>query len=81
MSLQPIISFIILQASDLFCCDAQMIEIMDQQIKMATGVFGRCHTCSRNLYKSVCALNCSPRQSDFLVGEKAEVEVHNETGE
>lgn len=54
-------------ASVPLCCDAQMIEIMDNSITMAAGVFGRCETCIKNLHKSICEMNCSPRQSDFLV--------------
>lgn len=54
-----------------------MIETMNVQIKMATGVFGRCETCLKNFYKSICAVACSPKQSVFLVGEKAKIVVEN----
>lgn len=45
-----------------------MIGIMQISVNRARLVYGRCDTCIRNLYKSICALNCSPKQSDFLVG-------------
>lgn len=61
-------------ASELLCCDKDMVRIMAQSINMATGIFGRCETCLKNLYKSVCALNCSPKQSEFMVGHKDVVE-------
>lgn len=44
-----------------------MIKVMAVSINMAAGIYGRCDTCLRNLYKSICALNCSPKQSEFLV--------------
>lgn len=50
-----------------------MIKVMASKIALAAGIFGRCDTCLRNLYKQICALNCSPKQSEFLFptyGEK-----------
>lgn len=43
-----------------------MIQIMETNILMATGIFGRCETCLKNLYHYICALNCSPKASRFI---------------
>lgn len=56
-------------ASEPLCCDANMIKMMEFGMNMAAGVYGRCDTCQKNLHKSICALNCSPKQSEFLVGK------------
>lgn len=53
-------------ASDLLCCDSEMIQIMEANFVMASGLFGRCETCMKNFQKSICAFNCSPKQSKFL---------------
>lgn len=55
-----------------------MIEIMDNSINLAAGVFGRCETCVKNLQKSICALNCSPRQNDFLVATNETIEIEGD---
>lgn len=56
-----------------------MIEIMDNSINMAAGVFGRCNTCLKNLFKSICALNCSPNQSDFMIAKNRTETYQNGT--
>ncbi|CAL7944120.1 unnamed protein product [Xylocopa violacea] len=33
---------------------------------MAENVFGRCPTCLKNIFKLLCDLTCSPKQSEFL---------------
>lgn len=53
-------------ASDLLCCDSEMIRIMETNFVIASGLFGRCETCMKNFRKSICAMNCSPKQSQFL---------------
>lgn len=53
---------------------------MAASIRMAAGVYGRCDTCMRNLYKQICALNCSPKQSDFLVPTNGSKEKDDKTG-
>lgn len=67
-------------ASDLYCCSATSIKVMAASIRMAAGVYGRCDTCMRNLYKQICALNCSPKQSDFLVPTNGSKEKDDKTG-
>lgn len=57
-----------------------MVEIMEASLNFASVVFGRCDTCLRNMQKSICALNCSPKQSDFMTTETAEAEVNGKKG-
>lgn len=52
---------------------------MARSMNMAAGAYGRCDTCLKNLYKSICALNCSPKQSEFLVGTKGNKTAENGT--
>lgn len=61
-------------ADDLLCCDSEMINIMEANFQMAASLFGRCDTCMKNFRKSICAFNCSPKQSDFLTPYYAEIE-------
>lgn len=56
-----------------------MIKIMARSMNLAAGAYGRCDTCLKNLYKSICALNCSPKQSEFLVGTKGNKTADNGT--
>lgn len=48
---------------------------MDESVKMAEGIFGRCQTCVKNLMKSICAFSCSNEGSDWMVLH----ELHNLT--
>lgn len=66
-------------ATDALCCDAQMIKIMESSINKAAGIYGRCDTCLKNLFKSICALNCSPKQNEFLFGKTGKRVAENGT--
>lgn len=57
---------IIILADDKLCCDSEMVQIMEDNFQMAGGLFGRCDTCMKNFRKSICALNCSPNQTQFM---------------
>lgn len=59
-------------ADDKLCCDDEMVTIMKEGFNMASALFGRCSTCMKNFRKLVCAFNCSPEQSRFLI-------AHNNT--
>lgn len=39
---------------------------MAGKLGQASNIFLRCPTCLENFRKSICAMNCSPRQSEFL---------------
>ena len=39
---------------------------MSKNMVMAEGVFGRCDTCVRNLFRSICDFTCAPDQSRFM---------------
>ncbi|XP_046615474.1 NPC intracellular cholesterol transporter 1 homolog 1b-like [Neodiprion virginianus] len=59
----------------LVCCDAQQIIDMDSSMSMAEGVFGRCATCAKNMFRSICDFSCAPDQSRFMYN----VEILNAT--
>lgn len=67
-------------ASELLCCDAEMVQTMETNLLMASGIFGRCETCMKNLRKSICDFTCSPKHSRYLTPKIAEIQVENETG-
>ncbi|XP_055296529.1 NPC intracellular cholesterol transporter 1 homolog 1b [Sitodiplosis mosellana] len=52
--------------SDLLCCDSEMIQIMESNFVTFSGIFGRCETCMKNFQISICSMNCSPKQSQYL---------------
>lgn len=57
-----------------------MVEIMETNLVMASGIFGRCETCMKNLRKSICSFNCLPTASQYITPYTAEVEVNNQIG-
>lgn len=57
-----------------------MVEIMDRNFQMVSGIFGRCDACTKNFQKSICAFNCSPKQSQFLTAYIEEVGEDDEKG-
>lgn len=66
-------------ASQPLCCDKEMIETMEENLRTADGIFGRCDTCRRNLRRSICEFNCSPKQSQFIDVKETAVDPKNET--
>lgn len=54
------------KASDLVCCDDANVRVMANSLEAASSIFERCQTCMSNFRKSICAMNCSPKQSSFL---------------
>lgn len=56
-----------------------MIEIMETNLVTADGIFGRCDTCARNLRKSICEFNCSPKHSKFIEVTQMDVDPDNKT--
>lgn len=42
---------------------------MRDSLAQASSIFGRCESCMKNLVKSICGMNCSPKQSKFLLPE------------
>lgn len=67
MNSQTLIAYFHLHAeTDLVCCDKNMLQKLDDNLKKASGIFGRCQSCMRNMQLSICALTCSPQQSRFM---------------
>ncbi|GAB1859492.1 Niemann-Pick C1 protein [Camponotus japonicus] len=48
------------------CCNAKQIITMDSSMDMAAGVFSRCATCIKNMFRFICDITCSPEQSRFV---------------
>lgn len=67
-------------ATDLLCCDSEMIEIMETNLVMASSLFGRCETCMKNFQKSICSFNCSPKHNKFLTPHTKTIEIDDGTG-
>lgn len=57
-----------------------MIQIMEKNLLMAAGLFGRCETCMKNFRKSICGLNCSPKHSQYMTPYIDEITIDNNTG-
>lgn len=68
-------------AMDLVCCDADMIQVMANSLTTAFAIFGRCPTCMGNFQKSICAMNCSPHQSKFLIANEKIIIADEDNGE
>ncbi|KAK0079318.1 hypothetical protein PV325_001397, partial [Microctonus aethiopoides] len=52
------------------CCDEKMIFTMNEQMRMAEGILGRCPTCLKNLFHSICDFTCANDQSRFMTGTR-----------
>ncbi|XP_058790036.1 NPC intracellular cholesterol transporter 1 homolog 1b-like [Phymastichus coffea] len=50
----------------LTCCDAAQIITMDINMGRAEAIFGRCASCMKNLFRSICDFTCQPDQSRFM---------------
>ncbi|XP_028982486.1 NPC intracellular cholesterol transporter 1 homolog 1b [Diachasma alloeum] len=50
----------------LTCCDSAIIQTMDTNMQQAEGIYGRCTSCLRNLFRSICDFSCAPDQSRFM---------------
>ncbi|CAL7940989.1 unnamed protein product [Xylocopa violacea] len=48
------------------CCDANQLETMDKNIKLAANFISRCPSCLDNLVKHFCEFTCSTQQSKFI---------------
>ncbi|XP_011332296.2 NPC intracellular cholesterol transporter 1 homolog 1b [Ooceraea biroi] len=48
------------------CCDAKQIITMDKSMNMAEGIFGRCPTCMKNMFRLICDMTCSSKHREFL---------------
>lgn len=48
---------------------------MERTFKIFSSVYENCPTCVKNFQKSICALNCSPKQSQHLTPYIAEIET------
>lgn len=48
------------------CCDEKQIDVLDSELQRAEGIFGRCTTCVRNLFKYFCEFTCAKDQSRFM---------------
>ena len=48
------------------CCDGDQILSMHNSMTMAEGIFGRCSSCLKNMFRSICEFTCSPDQKKFM---------------
>ncbi|CAG9564492.1 unnamed protein product [Danaus chrysippus] len=64
-------------AGDVSCCDAEQLKNFNANIGMALNLLNRCPTCVDNFLKHLCALTCSPKQSEFL--NPVKIEPYNAT--
>ncbi|XP_055296329.1 NPC intracellular cholesterol transporter 1-like [Sitodiplosis mosellana] len=48
------------------CCDSEQIEIMNDNIERAEFILSDCPACFHNFVQPICAMTCSPKQSQFL---------------
>ncbi|XP_064073679.1 NPC intracellular cholesterol transporter 1 isoform X2 [Vanessa tameamea] len=56
-----------LAAGGLTCCDREQLQNLNDNIIKAENILSRCPSCLDNFYKHICAMTCSPTQSDFLM--------------
>ncbi|KAL6429081.1 hypothetical protein ACFW04_008102 [Cataglyphis niger] len=56
------------------CCSAEQISTMDQSMGSAEGIFSRCATCIKNMFRLICDITCSPKQSQFVKVTKSAIE-------
>ncbi|XP_043277996.1 NPC intracellular cholesterol transporter 1 homolog 1b-like [Venturia canescens] len=48
------------------CCDPNQIMTMDKSLQMAEAIFGRCESCAKNLFRSICDFTCASDQARFM---------------
>ncbi|XP_014262096.1 Niemann-Pick C1 protein isoform X2 [Cimex lectularius] len=48
------------------CCDTIQLEDFDKNINIAKSFLQRCPSCFHNFLAHLCAITCSPRQSEFI---------------
>lgn len=48
------------------CCDAGQIGEMNEGMRMAESIFGRCATCVKNMFRLICDITCGPEQSRYM---------------
>ncbi|XP_047362414.1 NPC intracellular cholesterol transporter 1 homolog 1b-like [Vespa velutina] len=61
----------------LTCCSAEQIFTINLNMNMAEGIFGRCTTCLKNIFRHICDYSCSMNQSQFMNVTKSKM---NENG-
>ncbi|EFN63960.1 Niemann-Pick C1 protein [Camponotus floridanus] len=66
------------EESPKICCNAEQIITMDSSMDMAAGVFSRCATCIKNMFRFICDITCSPKQSQFVNVTKSATEDGHE---
>ncbi|KAI4483549.1 hypothetical protein M0804_007809 [Polistes exclamans] len=48
------------------CCSASQIVYLDLNMNMAEGIFGRCTSCLKNVFREICDYTCGKNQSRFM---------------
>lgn len=60
------------------CCDANQLQTLDANIKLASNFLKRCPSCLDNLVKHFCDFTCAVDQSRFInITEKGEADNGN----
>ncbi|XP_053696589.1 NPC intracellular cholesterol transporter 1 isoform X2 [Sabethes cyaneus] len=48
------------------CCDAEQVQILNNNVKLAANFLARCPSCMANLVRHMCDFTCHPKQSTFM---------------
>ncbi|XP_055643175.1 NPC intracellular cholesterol transporter 1 isoform X2 [Toxorhynchites rutilus septentrionalis] len=59
------------------CCDAEQVQILNNNVKLAANFLARCPSCMANLVRHMCDFTCNPKQSTFM--EIKSTEVNDDT--
>ncbi|GMH37538.1 hypothetical protein BSKO_05411 [Bryopsis sp. KO-2023] len=48
------------------CCGVDEIDLLQQSVSLASGIFGQCPACYSNFFDMWCTISCSPRQAEYI---------------
>ncbi|XP_021702839.1 Niemann-Pick C1 protein isoform X3 [Aedes aegypti] len=48
------------------CCDAEQVQILNNNVKLAANFLARCPSCMANLVRHMCDFTCNPKHSSFI---------------
>ncbi|XP_065080828.1 NPC intracellular cholesterol transporter 1 isoform X3 [Ochlerotatus camptorhynchus] len=55
------------------CCDAEQVQILNNNVKLAANFLARCPSCMANLVRHMCDFTCNPKQSTFMEVKATEI--------
>ncbi|XP_055539920.1 NPC intracellular cholesterol transporter 1 isoform X2 [Wyeomyia smithii] len=59
------------------CCDAEQVQILNNNVKIAANFLARCPSCMANLVRHMCDFTCHPKQSTFMQVKATEPNKNN----